>query len=323
MSNKDNIKALQKENKELLDQVENLRKDLRTVQEKVTTNQELESSAEFFSKEYDNFKTANHDLAKISTKLEALSTRAELIEDTIETMLKYSYQYNVKIVGLPQADEHESAETTVDICIKLFNELGAKVDEKDIDIAHRSPNRKQNLPMPIICKFTRRIAKESVMKNKRNLSDVDLAKVVDVDESSESSSSTVRVSIFDHLTPNQTKLLQQAKEFQKANNYAFCWTKNQEILLKETPNSRVKKIKSESDLQALKGNILSSTLDEPGHSGSVMIDGPPSFPPPQFQPVQGLRGAWRSRGQSRGRYVTNDRSGPNTRLRASLNPKRN
>jgi len=101
MSNKENILALQKENKDLLDKVEDLRRELKAIQDKVTTNDALESSAVFFSKEYDEFKSANHDLARIASKIDALSTRAEFIEDSIETMLKYSYQYNVKILGIP------------------------------------------------------------------------------------------------------------------------------------------------------------------------------------------------------------------------------
>jgi len=158
------------------------------------------------------------------------------------------------------------------------------------------------------------------MKNKKNLNSVDLTKVVDADEPS---TSTIRVSLFDHLTPNQAKLLQQAKAFQKVNNYSYCWTKNQEILLKEKPSSRVKIIKSPKDLQVLKTNILSSTLDN--EDDNNIMNGPQSLPPP-MQSMQGQRGSWR--GQPRGRWVTNNsrggaRTGPNTRARSSQNSKKN
>jgi len=123
------------------------------IQNKLSTNEALESSAEFFSKEYDKVKTPNHDLAKLASKLDALSTRAEFIENSIESMLKYSCQYNVQILGIPKEHANDLAEKSIEICLKLFNEIGAKVDEQDIDIAHRSPNRNQDLTAPIIFKF--------------------------------------------------------------------------------------------------------------------------------------------------------------------------
>jgi len=44
MSNKENILALQKENKDLLDKVEDLLRELKAIQDKVTTNDALESN---------------------------------------------------------------------------------------------------------------------------------------------------------------------------------------------------------------------------------------------------------------------------------------
>ena len=125
--------------------------------------------------------------------------------------MQYSYQYNIKILGVPQVDRIESSEESISICLKLFKEIGAKVDEKDIDIAHRTANRnQQGNPSPIICKFVRRIAKESVMSKRKGLSDVDLSKLVTYDQSSFTS---IRLAIFDHLTPMQSQFLGRQKRF--------------------------------------------------------------------------------------------------------------
>ena len=36
----------------------------------------------------------------------------------------YSYQYNLKIVGLPKAAQHEPSEATAAVCVSLFETMG-------------------------------------------------------------------------------------------------------------------------------------------------------------------------------------------------------
>lgn len=83
----------------------------------------------------------------------------------IEESLRYSYQYNVKLVGIPEKNQNESAIETTNICCNLFNKIGVKVSESDIDIAHRVPGKNAKPgPKLTICKFVRRLTKERIMK---------------------------------------------------------------------------------------------------------------------------------------------------------------
>ena len=59
-------------------------------------------------------------------------------------MCEYSYQYNVKIIGLPELSEQESYFQTSDLCVKLFSDMGAEVSLHDIDIANRVPQRNRS-----------------------------------------------------------------------------------------------------------------------------------------------------------------------------------
>ena len=88
---------------------------------------------ENISKELDNL-----------SKLEAISTRVDSLDAAIDDLQKYSFQYNVNIIGFPE-EEHESAETTTQLCLKLFHAIGAKgVTKNDIDIAHRVNSRRSD-----------------------------------------------------------------------------------------------------------------------------------------------------------------------------------
>ena len=151
--------------------------------------------------------------------------------------------------GVPQANDFETAEETVDICYKLFKEMGANIYVQDIDVAHRLTNRKQSNFAPIVvCKFTRRIAKIKVMEKKKGIKNVDLTKIISRFDSEFDGSV---LDIFDHLTPKQQELLKQTKIFKRENNWAYCWVKNQAILLRRSNNSKISRIDSKKDLERL------------------------------------------------------------------------
>ena len=92
----------------------------------------------------------------------------DVLGNAIEEFQRYSYQYNIKIVGLPEVNARESTSETTTLCINLLKPLGVHINNQDIDIAHRVPTRQATAgPRPVICKFTRRIVKEEVINLRR------------------------------------------------------------------------------------------------------------------------------------------------------------
>ena len=83
------------------------------------------------------------ELKRLSTWLSEISTRVDEIGKVIDSMCEYSYQYKVKIVGLPELSEQESYSQTSDLCVKLFSDMGADVSLPDIDISHRMQQRER------------------------------------------------------------------------------------------------------------------------------------------------------------------------------------
>ncbi|CAB3977757.1 Hypothetical predicted protein [Paramuricea clavata] len=164
------VKPLRKANEDLKNQIEKLMKD---------------------------FNKLGEQLSSSNSK-----TNAECIEAALDNLESYSYQYNVKIIGVHEESSNEMSKQTY-ICVKLFNAMGVEISLSDIDIAHRVPvqnSRRSNEPKPIICKFVRCLAKESVMRAKsqtRNLTSADLG------FSLLSKTTAHRIMLFDHLTPKQ------------------------------------------------------------------------------------------------------------------------
>jgi len=55
------------------------------------------------------------------------------------------------------------------LSLNIFKEMRAEVSMYDIDNAHHVPSRNNNgQPKPIVCRFVRRLAKESIMNHRKN-----------------------------------------------------------------------------------------------------------------------------------------------------------
>ena len=67
-------------------------------------------------------------------KLNDLNTRVNSMSKAIDQATAYSYQYNLKILGVSQLDEREreSGEKTTELCVSMFNKMEVKVSEGEI-----------------------------------------------------------------------------------------------------------------------------------------------------------------------------------------------
>ena len=254
-----NVELLRKENADLMGKVQKLTTEFKDLKAKMASTtvqsqiKDFEYSVQFFSNEYEDIKsskeTIEETLKRLSCSLNNISSRAADIEREIQEIQDYSYQYNLKIIGVPLSKQRESALQTSELCVKLFNKAGAsKITINDIDIAHCVPNRRRNSASPptIICKFTRRLAKEQFMAVRKHASkltpaDLDLATVFP----------TSKILLFDHLTPKMQDFLQSCKRYQKDQGFKFYWVKNSSIYLRKNEACNPIPIKSYEDLDRL------------------------------------------------------------------------
>ena len=274
---KESVTSLKQQNQDLKDKVDALSKEITQLKEKVrldsaitfgaeaaatsgnsnnnaSNDETLSSSLQYLSDEYDDLSASNSgvvdQLKALSRRLNKLSAEVTRVGNAIDEVEEYSYQFNVKIIGLPEKSSETAAETSA-LCVKLFQEMGAEVFLSDIDIAHRVPSRQQNgAPKPIICKFVRRLAKASVMETRQSASQVNPS---NIGLSADSVLDRVRISPQkNRISPpkNNTCCLKR-KRFKEQNQYRFCWTKNSSIYLRKSEGSRPIKITGIGILQRL------------------------------------------------------------------------
>ncbi|XP_068689659.1 uncharacterized protein [Montipora foliosa] len=234
---KETVQSLKAENEKLKKRVEDVFNELKQLQDLFKTRGDdghVESSSEaaeqmksleYLSKEYD-------DLAKLRKQ-------------------EYSYSYNVKLVGVPELKQRESAYETSQLCLKIFSAIGEDIKTYDIDIAHRVTPRHaagaEGRRKPIVCKFTRRLARDQVMALRR-----EVTKIIPSSIGLREQDSMESVGIFDLLSPRLQYLMSDARKFKERFGYANCWAKNSTIWLRENEGSRPITIKTARDLENLK-----------------------------------------------------------------------
>lgn len=246
----DTVKSLKKENDELKNQVIGLKADLKSFQESIQkklqdmpskmastslpTNNEIVESLEFLSGAYDDLRPfhafADKEFKRLNKRLDDLYTWANEIGTAVDEMQRYSYQYNLKILGLPESSHgRETADVSADLCIRLFKEMGVEVNTYDIDIAHRIPMRNASAePKPII---TRRLVRNKVIAARKNATNV-RAETIGLQPNTDAYPN--RIMIVEHLTPKIQTLFSELKRFQNQHDYKFCWVKNSAIFLRKT-----------------------------------------------------------------------------------------
>ena len=89
-----------------------------------------EQSIEFVSSQYDQLvafkKEAMTQIKQLTARVNEISITCEQIAKAINAFETYSYQYNIKIVGMPTVAERETMEQTAELCLKLFSALGVQ-----------------------------------------------------------------------------------------------------------------------------------------------------------------------------------------------------
>ena len=168
---KETIASLKQQNQSLEQQVDALCKEVKSLKEsfaateavnenKITavtnaSNDETARSLQYLSDEYDDLSASNSSvsvqLKQISHRLNVLSAQVERVANAMNDAEEYNYQFNVKIIGLPELNSSETAPETSPLCVKLLQEMGAEVSILVIDIAHRVSTRNESKgPKPVV-----------------------------------------------------------------------------------------------------------------------------------------------------------------------------
>ena len=105
------MKQLNKDHDQVKKELKNLTKEFESLQAKMADKSDRASSAssadlQDLRNTFDGFSTI---MESFQTRLNKLERQVEAVSKAIDEVTSYSYQYNLKIVGVPQTNEKETA----------------------------------------------------------------------------------------------------------------------------------------------------------------------------------------------------------------------
>ena len=194
---------------------------------------EIKKSQEFLATKFDDLevllkklKDENTELHKTNTQLNerngVLEQQCTLADIENENVKRYLRRDLLEIRGIPESAEENTNNLVKQVADLIAPELN--ISESDISISHRLPAPHGRVK-PIIVKFTRRDSRDAIYSKRRNLSSkksADLGFHV-----------CNRLCINESLTAQSRKILHDVKEFQRAHEFKYVWTKQGKVLLKK------------------------------------------------------------------------------------------
>jgi len=208
--------------------------------------------------------TQSAQIATLQKDLQSATAKIEVLERVkcddnlrVEALETYTRRDNLLIAGLPITSYAEAAATsqpdgierqpnecTEMSVIKLFTEqLGVPITSSDISVAHRIPRKRDNMngsrPKPAgppltIVKFTNRKAREAVYAARRRLRTT--------------SDDGPHIFINEDLCKSTADLFRRARQLVRQRVLHSAWTSSCTVCVKETGDSRPKKILTFADL---------------------------------------------------------------------------
>ena len=178
------------------------------------------------------------DLAQQTETLNNVKVATQKQSFDMDRLEQYSRKENIRVHGIPEVP----GENTSRILVELARDIGVEMSETDISVSHRLPGKARpngnpgNPPRPrvIIAKFVRRDTKNTIMRNKKKLKELQ--------------NTRKEVYIEDDLTPLRSRLI---REIKKDTSVKTCWSIDGRIvcIVNERGQEVKKFIDSPADLE--------------------------------------------------------------------------
>ena len=125
------------------------------------------------------------------------------------------------------------------LAVELGKIMGHNIDENQISVAHRLPNRSKTKDRMIIT-FVRRETRDKIYRSKNKLAGKTSNNLPSVaQEFGKSINNAAKIYINESLTTYRKKIFGQINEFRRNNQWKHIWTVSGKILIRETDSSRI------------------------------------------------------------------------------------
>ena len=206
----------------------------------------IKESMEFMNVKFESvlkeLKDARVENEQYKKKVDALSGKVEFLEMQVCELKNEQLQENLEICGLPC----KSDENCHMVAYNVFKQVHPEIKQEDIVEAYRmgSVNDREGKPRMfrnVLVKLKGKKMRNLIFKNKKKLKGIN---TVSLGLSSENR----RLYINENLSRESRALFSKTNALRKEKGWRYIWTDFGNILVRQSEDSRVLKIRSERDL---------------------------------------------------------------------------
>ena len=173
------------------------------------------------------------EIAKRDVKIDELKQRTEELE-------MYGRRNGIRIYGLKESPN----ENTDKLVLQLAKDIKANISDDALGRSHRVGPKNDNMPRPIIAKFTGHNSKVEILKHKKELRTDDLEEKYGKDT----------VFINEDLTKTRAGWAKRARVLKKLKKTSETWTRDGTIFIKHT-DDRIDKVNNEQQMKDIEASF--------------------------------------------------------------------
>lgn len=225
--------------------------ELNSIKEKLIMFDEIKSSLDFLSVEYDRLnkeaKENSATLKKVCIDNQRLQTNNDILTKKIECLEQFNRKNNVEIQMVPE----KSNENTVMLFNKLCSTVSFPIRTEEILACHRVPqsNKSSGRPKNIVVELPSTYTRDALLSAVKNFNKKNPSSKLNSEHLDIPGKTPIYVS--EQLTPNNKELHAAVRHAAKEKNIKFVWIRNGRIFVRKNENSPVIWASSKDTLENL------------------------------------------------------------------------
>lgn len=171
-----------------------------------------------------------------------LTNEVKVLKDRVRACEQYSRRANVEISGLPVTQNEDVFNIVKDVAAAV----GVEILATDISTAHRVPSFTKGRTPSLIVNFTRRSARDCLIRKFKEKKDGITARDVNPTFLQH------KVYINEHLSPDNKVFLAKLKSKCRDIGFAYAWSRDGKFFVRKSQGERYKRVDTYEDLEKLK-----------------------------------------------------------------------
>lgn len=208
----------------------------------------MEKSTAFISEQYESHRkmvdnmlkkqvALENENAEFKKEIKDMERKLFVASQEMNDLQQYGRRECVEIAGVPKIEQ----ENTEELALKVFSEIGVKVNPSDIVACHRLPSRRGD-PI-IITKLLNRKTAGEILANRKKLRNVTASDL------GFEAKTNGKIFINESLTKQNKELYRSVREKAKAKEWKFTWTWNGHIYARKDESTAPARFSSPRDVE--------------------------------------------------------------------------